>query len=84
MWDMHGREESIVSALVEIRGDILQAIDNYDNYSTIHVINNCVIKRLQGIRDSEYIQFLILGSSKQDSIKSPNQCVYIIHVYEIC
>ena len=29
MWDMHGREESIVSAKVEIRGDIVQAIDNY-------------------------------------------------------
>ena len=29
MWDMHGREESIVSALVEIRGDIVQAIDNF-------------------------------------------------------
>ena len=27
---MHGREESIVSALVEIRGDIVQAIDDYD------------------------------------------------------
>ena len=29
MWDMHGREESIVSAYVEIRGDIVQAIDTY-------------------------------------------------------
>ena len=29
MWDMHGREESIVSAWVEIRGDYVQAIDNY-------------------------------------------------------
>ena len=29
MWDMHGREESVLSVLVEIRGDIVQAIDNY-------------------------------------------------------
>ena len=29
MWNMHEREESIVSALVEIRGDIVQANDIY-------------------------------------------------------
>ena len=41
MWDMHGREESIVSTQVENGGDIVQAIDNYQLTSPQEILDLC-------------------------------------------